>query len=155
MIAIIAGMTKNRVIGMDNKLPWHIPDDLQNFKKMTTGRPIIMGRNTYNSIGRPLPNRHNIVVSFTGEPIAGCDICTTIPNAIATAHSYHQDAFIIGGASIYAQTLPLADTMYLSLIKKDYPGNIYFPEYDTEQWEQANSQEFDEFTFITLKKKTI
>lgn len=157
MIIIISGMTKKRVIGKDDKLPWNIPEDLKNFKEITSGNTVIMGRKTFESIGKALPNRNNIVISKTMQPIDesefGIDICADVSEALAKAKEYKKDIFIIGGANIYKEFLPYADRLYLSLIKKEYDGNVFFPKYDENEWEEIEKKEFNEFDFIKLKKK--
>jgi dihydrofolate reductase len=153
-VAIIAGMTRDRVIGRDNALPWKkIKDDLPNFRRLTEKKTVIMGRKTFEAIGRALPNRHNVIVSFEPATIAGCTVCTSLDEAISKAKEFGTDIFIIGGASIYEQMLPKVDLMYLSFIKKDYSGNKYFPTWNEQEWERSAEQEFDEFTFVTFKRK--
>lgn len=136
-INIIAAMTKERVIGIDNKLPWYIPADLINFKRLTSEKTVVMGRNTYDSLPakfRPLPNRRNIVISRSMPEQEGIDVCRNIDEAIEKAQSYQTDIFIIGGAAIYEQTLPLADRMYLTFIKQKYEGDTFFPKFNEEKW---------------------
>lgn len=128
---ICAVAEKNRGIGKDNKLLWNIPADLEHFKKITLGHPIIMGQKTFESIGRPLPNRQNFVI--TKDPdlkIAGCLVCHSIDEAIEQAGRENQDEiFFIGGGSIYAQTIEMADKLYLTLVAGDYEADTFFPEY--------------------------
>ena len=155
MIAIIVGMTKQGVIGKDNSLPWHIPEDLKNFKRLTNNNVVIMGRKTYDSLPakfKPLPNRQNVVVSRSMQKIAGIDVCNSIEDALETAKSYQKDIFIIGGSTIYKQFLDLADTMLISYIKQNYEGDTYFPSFDNQQWKLTNEEEFDDFTLTTYKK---
>lgn len=153
-VAIIAGMTRNRVIGRDNALPWQrIKDDLPNFRRLTEKRTVIMGRKTFEAIGKPLPNRNNIVVSFEPETIPNCTVCTSLEEALVKAQEFGTDIFIIGGASIYEQMLPKVDLMYLSFIKKEYPGNKYFPAWNEHEWERLDEQEFEEFSFVTFRRK--
>jgi len=131
---IIAAVAKNRVIGSNGKLPWHIPEDLQHFKELTTGYTILIGRKTFESIGRPLPHRRNVVLS--SQTIPGVETFSSIDSAF-NALSKEENVFIIGGGNVFAQTLPLADEMYLTLIDKEYDGNVFFPEY-----EQLLAQQF-------------
>ena len=122
MISIIVGMTKTGVIGKDNKLPWHIPDDLQNFKLLTEGKVVIMGRKTFESLPkkfRPLPNRHNLIISRSQDQIEGAEVCTSIEQALEKGKSFQKDIFVIGGAAIFTQALPFVDTMFISYIKKE------------------------------------
>ncbi len=153
MIAIIVGLTKNRIIGKNNDLPWKISEDLKNFKKHTAGQTIIMGRKTYESIGRPLPNRHNIVISRNMQEIEGVDICSSIEEATKKAKEYEKDIFIIGGSTIYKQFLPIVDKLYLSWINKDYDGDTYFPEFNLDEWQEEHKEEFEEFNFIIYNRK--
>lgn len=153
MINIIAAMAKNRVIGCDNKLPWHIADDLKNFKKLTSGNVVIMGRKTFESIGRSLPNRVNIVISSSMTSTEGIIICKTLEEALQKAKSYGKEIFIIGGATVYQQTIPLADKMYLSYVKGEYQGDALFPEFDESKWRIASRTNFPEFELVEYVKK--
>ena len=135
MLSIIAAISENRVIGNENKLLWHIPEDMQRFQKLTTGHPVIMGRKTHESIGRALPNRTNIIVTRDKNyQTPGCIIVHSVDEAIKqSANSNQQSAnpetFIIGGAQIYAQTINLADTLYLTVVHKNFTGDAVFPDY--------------------------
>ena len=149
---IIAAMTQNRVIGKDNSLPWNLPQDLQNFKKLTSGNTIVMGRKTFDSIGRALPNRNNIVISRSSLSIEGVDVCNSVASAIDKARSYGKDIFIIGGATIYEQILPLADKMILSFVKEDYQGDTFFPKFNKEDWIVENKEDFEKFEVVTYEK---
>ena len=155
-ITIIAAMTKERIIGRNNSLPWNIPEDMQNFKRLTSGKTVIMGRKTFESIPakfRPLPNRHNIVISSNMPPQEGVEVCSSVQEALEKAKSYGKEAFIIGGSSIYQQTLPIATKMYLSLVKKDYQGDSYFPNFNKQEWIVKERQDFQEFELITYVRK--
>ncbi|SRR3989338_5701694 len=157
-ITIIAAMTKEMIIGKDNSLPWSIPEDLQNFKKLTSGKTVIMGRKTFESIPqkfRPLPNRHNIVISRNMPLQEGVDVCASVQEALEKAKSYGQEAFIIGGSSIYEQTLPLADKMHLSLVKKSYQGDSYFPNFNKQEWKIIEKKDFQEFELVTYIRPQI
>lgn len=155
MITIIAALTRRRVIGKDNKLPWHISDEIRNFKRLTTGNTVIMGRRTYESIGKPLPNRNNIVVSRSLRAVPGVTICADLDTALATANAYGKDIFIVGGARLYQEVLARADTMYLSFVKKDYEGDTYFPVFDEGDWVIAERTDYPDFEFVlyTRRKK--
>ncbi|MBS3136179.1 dihydrofolate reductase [Candidatus Woesearchaeota archaeon] len=150
---IIAAMTKDRVIGKDNKLIWNIPVDLKNFRNITSGNTVIMGRKTFESIGNPLPNRHNIVVSSSMQHVDGIDVCKDIKEALAKAKEYGKEIFIIGGSSIYRQTVPFADKMYISWVKKYYHGDAYFPDFDIVEWEVIEEKNFPEFDFVVYKRR--
>ncbi len=116
MISIIVAVASNGVIGDKNTLLWHIREDLQHFKALTTGHPVVMGRKTYESLGRPLPNRRNIVVSRQEIAIAGCEVVHSLTEALAL-FAAEEEVFIIGGAQIYAEALPLADRFYLTRVE--------------------------------------
>src|SRR3990172_3667599 len=134
MIAIIVAMDKNRVIGKNNKIPWHIAEEVKNFKKLTTGSTVIMGRKTFESIGKPLPKRNNIILSTSMSQIPGVDVCKTFDEGIIMAKSYGKDIFIIGGGTVYEQAIPFADKMYISYVKGEYDGDAFFPEFDEKEW---------------------
>jgi dihydrofolate reductase len=149
---IIVARTRDRVIGQDNRMPWHLPEDLKLFKKLTTGNTVIMGRRTYQSIGKPLPNRNNIVVSRSGMDIPGAVVCQSMAQALAKAEEYGQKIFFIGGAEIYRQALPLADFLCVSWLKQDHPGDTKFPEFDESDWERLSETEYPEFTNVLYKR---
>jgi len=129
-ISIIAAMGSNRVIGYENRLPWELPEDLQHFKALTLHKPIIMGRKTYDSIGKPLPKRQNIILTRDNAFQAnGCDIVHSIDEAVEIAED-KSEIMIIGGAHLYEQCLPLANVLYLTLVHQDYTGDTYFPPFD-------------------------
>lgn len=130
MISIIAAYGENRVIGNGNKLPWHLPNDLKHFKNITTGKTIVMGRFTYESIGRPLPNRKNVVL--THDKTYHADGITIVHQLDDIFHL--GDVMIIGGASIYKQFLPYADHLYLTEIHHSFLGDAYFPDWDQQQF---------------------
>jgi dihydrofolate reductase len=130
-------MTKNRVIGHHNKMPWHLPAELQYFKRITMGHPIIMGRKTYDSIGRPLPGRRNIVVTRNQDFTApGIDVVHSLREAIALCGS--ADAFITGGAALYAEALPLVDRLYITEIDAILEGDTFFPELNPAEWQEVS-----------------
>lgn len=149
-------MTQNRVVGKDGQLPWQISEDLKNFKTLTAGNTVVMGRKTFDSIPekfRPLPNRHNIIISRTLAEMDGVDVCESIPEALEKAKSYGKEIFIIGGGTIYEQTIPVADKMVLSYIKEEYEGDVHFPIWNKEEWNKTDTQEFDEFKLVTYERK--
>ena len=135
-LSLIVAMANGRVIGIDNTLPWRLPADLKRFKATTMGKPIIMGRKTWDSIGRPLPGRLNIVISRNGDyPAEGACVVTSLEAAIALAEQEQVDEIMImGGANIYQQAMPLVDKMYLTIIDLDIAGDAWFPEYDSSRW---------------------
>ncbi len=135
MISIIAAVARNGVIGQDNRLIWYIPEDLLRFKALTTAHPVIMGRKTFESLGRPLPARINIVISRNPSYKASCAMVVhSLADALALFNP-DRETFIIGGAEIYAQALPIADRLYLTEIDADFEGNTRFPSWDRSQWE--------------------
>lgn len=140
MISIIAGIDKNWLIGDGDKLPWHIPEDLAYFKKVTSGHSIVMGRKTFESIGRPLPNRENIILTRKSDYTAeGCTVINN-PEEIQNATN-GREIFIIGGANVYEQFLPRANRLYLTRIDGEYSGDTYFPKPDMDNWTLSSQEE--------------
>ncbi len=142
MVSLIVAVAQNGVIGGDNRLLWHISEDLKNFKRITTGHPVVMGRKTYESLGRPLPNRKNVVITRQDIAIEGCQVVHSLEEALAL-FSAEQEVFIIGGAQIYKQALPIADKLYITHVHHDYKGDTLFPEYDAEQWTKLSAEHFE------------
>lgn len=137
-LTVIAAVASNRVIGSGNALPWRLPEDLKRFKTLTMGHPIVMGRKTYESIGRPLPGRRNLVV--TRNPAFRADGCECVPSlasAIDKCMGNADEIFVIGGAQIYTEALALADRLCLTEIDRAFPGDAFFPEVDLKQWRLA------------------
>jgi len=128
-LALIAAVARNRVIGNRGKLPWHIPEDLKRFKRLTSGHSVIMGRKTFDELGKPLPKRRNIVVSRGEIRVEGAEVYHAIDPAIEACRG-EDLAFILGGGEIYAQTITRADILYLTLIHRDYEGDAYFPPFE-------------------------
>jgi dihydrofolate reductase len=156
MITIIVAMTKRRIVGKDGTLPWHISEDLKNFKTITAGNTVVMGRKTFDSIPdkyRPLPNRHNIIISRTLGKLDDVDICDTIPAALEKAKSYGKEVFIIGGATIYEQCLPHADRMIISHIKEDYEGDTKFPVWSDVTWQLESREDRGEFELAIYRRR--
>lgn len=162
IISIVAALSENNVIGLKNKLPWHIPEDLKHFKKITLGKPIIMGRNTYVSIGRVLPNRRNMIITRNKKySVSGATIAHSLDEALnicrKTAAS-NPEVCIIGGAEIYKHALPLAHRLYLTRVHATYAGDAFFPDGD---WEKEFSVVEEvphepegglSYTFLTLER---
>lgn len=140
-ISLIAAVARNGVIGKDNALPWRLPEDLRHFKAVTLGHPIVMGRKTWESLGRPLPGRHNIVVTRrTDYGLPGeCTAVNSLAEAIAAADDCGE-LFVIGGADLYTQALPLADRLYLTEIDAEFAGDAWFPDFDRSAWREASRQ---------------
>lgn len=144
VIALIAAMANNRVIGRDNQLPWHIAEDLRFFKRMTLGKPLIMGRNTFESLGRPLPGRPHIVISRNPDyQPAGVERAATLEAAIARATelalaSSADEIMVIGGAQVYAAALPYARRIYLTLVDAEVAGDTHFPAIDSALWREVS-----------------
>jgi dihydrofolate reductase len=131
---MIAAMDRNRVFGVDGGLPWRLPDDLKRFRRLTDGGTVVMGRKTYDAIGRALPNRRNIVVTRKrGFDAPGCEVVARMDEALRDG-----DVFVIGGGEIYTQALPRADVMDLTLVDVTLPrGDAYFPEWEASEWEET------------------
>ncbi|RZA04168.1 MAG: dihydrofolate reductase [Proteobacteria bacterium] len=137
MLSMIVAMSDNRVIGIENRLPWNIPEDLKRFKKITSGHPIVMGRKTFESIGRPLPNRTNIVVTRNKDYRAeGVAVCGSLGEALewAARAAGSEEIFVIGGGELFKEALPKADRIYLTEVKWPYEGDAFFPEFDEEAY---------------------
>ena len=128
----IAAMSLNRVIGREGKIPWHLPEDFQWFKKMTSGQVVLMGRKTFESLGKPLPNRTNVVLSRRG-PIAGVTTLRDLAE-LSASHFAPREIFVIGGAEIYAQLLPRCTDLYLSVVQREVAGDAFFPAFE-DRWE--------------------
>ncbi len=137
-ISLIAALATNRVIGIENRLPWKLSDDLRHFKALTLGHHILMGRKTYESIGRPLPGRTTVIITRTTLSAPdGCLVAHSIQDAI-TACDGDEEIFFVGGADLYRQALPLADRLYLTEIQADVKGDAWFPEFDRAQWNEVS-----------------
>jgi dihydrofolate reductase len=158
-IAIVVAMAANGVIGRDNQLPWHLPADLKHFKQTTMGKPILMGRKTWESIGRPLPGRTNIVITRdSAYSAAGCEVVNSIEAAMAAAGE-QDEVMVIGGAELYRQVLPRADTIYLTRIHEAFDGDTCFPEISNNEWHQVARDDYEadeknphDYSFIRLER---
>lgn len=157
LVTIIVAYGKNRVIGSKNKLPWHLPADLKHFKEITIGHSIVMGRKTYESIGRPLPDRQNIIVTRQKEPeILGCTIAGSVEDAVDKARP--PLVFIIGGGEIFRQSLEIADVVLATEIEHEFEGDVLFPELSN-QWTEIYRETFKPddknpyaYSFVTYNK---
>lgn len=165
-LALIWAMSRNRVIGRNNALPWHLSEDLKYFKRVTMGKPVIMGRKTWESIGRPLPGRTNIVITRNPDYAVpdGVRVVTSLDAAIDLAEKICliegiDEAIVMGGAEIYAQALPRADRLYLTQVHADVHGDAFFPEIDLEQWQELGREDFAasgpnpyDYSFVVLER---
>jgi dihydrofolate reductase len=149
ILSMIVATANNNIIGKDNDMPWHLPADLAYFKKVTVGKPIIMGRKTYESIGRALPGRRNIVISRDenylpqGKGSEGVDVVTSVEQALALVNDVEEtisEVMVIGGGAIYKHCLPSADRLYVTHIKADIVGDTQFPDYDDDGWNKVSSE---------------
>jgi len=151
-IAIIAAVARNRVIGRSGTLPWHIPEDLKRFKRLTTGHTILMGRRTYASLGRPLPNRRNVVL--TTHPIPGTECYGSIDEAL-TALAAEPRVFVIGGAALFSAFLDRADELLLTLIHRDVEGDTFFPPFETllaTRYRETFREDHEGFSFVDYRR---
>lgn len=159
-VSLIAALTENRVIGRDNTLPWRLPADLKRFRRLTTGHPVILGRKNYESIGRPLPERTNIVLTRDRAYRApGCTVVDTL-DAAYTAAAGASEIFVIGGAELYAQTLARADRLYLTWVHAQVPGDTFFPTFDLADWTEIERERHEPdrdhaygFSFVTYDRR--
>ena len=161
-ISLIVAAAQNGVIGRDNQLIWRLPDDLKQFKRLTTGHPIIMGRKTFDSIGKPLPNRTSIVITRNkGWALEGVIVVNSVEEAVDEAKKTGtEEAFVIGGAEIYQLTLPIANKIYLTEVQADFEGDAYFSVPDIENWQEeirlhhpADEKHAASFDFVELVRK--
>lgn len=159
IVSMIVAIAEDRVIGFNGSIPWHLPADFAYFKKTTMGCPIVMGRKTFDSIGKPLPGRQNIVLTRANDlEIDGCDVVSSLEEAFTLVQD-EQEVFILGGQQLYEQALPLADRLYLTHIQATLEGDTFFPDYSAYSWKQVSISEHmaDEkniypFSFELLEK---
>lgn len=155
-LCVIAAMARNRVIGVNNTLPWRLPEDLRHFKALTMGHHLIMGRKTYESIGKPLPGRTTVIVSRDADyRVDGCLTALSIEAALA-ACAGDSEVFCVGGAQLYAQVLPLADVLYLTELQAEFAGDAHFPDFDRALWQETArdthiSEAGLEYAFVTYR----
>jgi dihydrofolate reductase len=155
-LILISAMTRERVIGREKALPWHIPDEYASFLGRVRGHPIVMGRTSYEIFGADLKGKSPIVVvsrSLASDALPGADVCPDTAQAVSLAETYGERVFSAGGGSIYRQTLPLADALYLSFIKKDYAGDTYFPEFDEREWTVESTEDHPEYEFRIYSRR--
>ena len=139
-ICLIAALAANRVIGRNNALPWHLPADLKRFKALTTGHPVLMGRKTHESIGKPLPGRRNLIITRNRDySAAGCEVVHSLDDAIAACRG-DREVFIIGGAELYRESLPRAHCLEFTEIRAEFEGDAWFPEISMAQWRETGRE---------------
>jgi len=159
IVSIIAAMDRNRLIGNNNQLPWHLPADFAHFKAVTMGKPVIMGRKTYESIGKPLPGRTNIVLSRNPETQFEGAVCVSSFEDAVAAVPEAEEIMIIGGSAIYEMLLPQVDRMYITYVDGEFDGDAWFPRFDEAQWLEiesesrpADEKNLYDCRFVTLEK---
>ena len=157
-LALIVAYARNRVIGRDGAMPWHYRDDLQHFKRVTLGHPILMGRRTYESIGRSLPGRRNLVLTRqAGYTAEGCEVFSSLEDALSAARRTDDLPFVIGGAALYRLALPQVTHLYLTEIQEEVQGDTYFPEIDEQAWQETERSQGAEgmLVFRTLVRRRV
>ena len=159
MITLLVAHDLNRVIGVDNKMPWHIPEELGYFKKVTMGKAIVMGRKTFESIGKVLPGRLNIIITRNDDySIDGAEVVHSLKEAIELGKTYSEEVVIIGGAEIFNQSMEIADKLYITVIQNEYEGDTYFPKYGDE-WKlisesgEQHSTDGIAYTYLVSEKQ--
>jgi dihydrofolate reductase len=163
-LSILVAMARNRVIGQNNALPWHLPADLKHFKSLTMEKTIVMGRKTYQSIGRPLPGRTNIIITHqTSYKVPGAVVVNSVEDALQVCKktgAYDSESFIIGGEKLYRQTIKICQRMYITEIQRDFVGDTFFPEFNPDDWEETQrDKHFSddgnrmEYHFVILDRK--
>jgi len=160
-ISLIAAMDEDRVIGIDSKLPWHLPADLENFHRITKGKSFIMGKKSYLSPDKLLSSKRNLILAHTPnfKLCPNCEMVTSIEDAMRTLKD-EKEIFILGGAHVFSQTIHMADSMYLTIIHSRFEGDACFPEYNKKEWEviksnfhQKDEENPNDYTFLELRKK--
>jgi len=163
ILSLIAAVAENQVIGTQNKLPWDLPNDLKRFRDITSGKPMIMGRKTFDSIGRPLPNRENIIISRQPHlHIPGCIVVHSLEEALKHCEESldAKEAFVIGGGGVFTDALPKADRIYLTRVHAVVDGDVFFPALDLNEWEEVERDEHQEdpqhlyaYTFLLYERR--
>lgn len=158
IVSAIVAIGQNNAIGKNNQLLWHLPNDLKHFKDITSGHTIIMGRKTFDSVGKPLPKRRNIIITRQDISIEGAEVVHTIDEALALCHG-EEEVFIGGGAEIYKMAMPKTDRIYLTIVHQNFDADAYFPEIDQNEWKETEREDHaaDEknaipYSFITLER---
>lgn len=153
VFAIIAAMDRHRLIGDHGRIPWNLPEDLQLFRRLTEGNSVIMGRKTFESIGHPLKNRHNFVLSRTLPEQPGIVVCRDLPRALAETRRQERPVFFIGGRAIYREALAIVDQLHVSWVEGNFSGDCYFPDIDFKQWQATEEQQGEGFRYVHYLKK--
>jgi dihydrofolate reductase len=158
-IYIVVAIATNHAIGKNNELLWRLPKDLKHFKEITSGHTVIMGRKTFDSIGKPLPNRRNIVITRQDIKLEGCEVVNSL-NAALALRADNEDLYIVGGAEIYRQAMDITDCIYLTIVHQAFEADTFFPEISPAQWQEIEREDHqpDEknplpFSFVTLKRR--
>jgi dihydrofolate reductase len=159
IVTIVVAISENNAIGKNNQLLWYLPADLKHFKNITTGHTVIMGRKTYDSVGKPLPNRRNIIITRQDITIEGCEVVKSIEDALALSTG-EEEVFIVGGAEIYKQSIHLTNRIYLTIVHQKFDADSFFPEINYDEWQQTEREDRqpDEknklpYSFITLERR--
>ena len=152
MISIVAAMTRKRVIARDGRLPWRIPEETALYRSITKDGTVIVGRRTFQGLSNAERGRHCVVLSRTLKEADGALVCRDVESAIKAALEIGDEVYIIGGASVYADAIKLADRMYISYIKKDYEGDIFFPEFGDKEWRVEKRTEYTEFEHVVYRR---
>jgi len=160
MVTIIAAIAENNALGKDNQLIWHLPADLKRFKKMTLNHVVIMGRKTLESLGKPLPNRTNILVTRDKNYKAeGCVVVNSLKEALEAAAKEDENPFILGGAEIYKQALPFTDKLDVTFVHHQFDADVFFPEIDKKIWKETSREDFKadennkyDYSFVTFER---
>lgn len=154
MINIVVAMSPNHAIGIDGRLPWRLPEDLARFRRLTVGHTVVMGRKTFESLPHgALPYRRNIVLSKSAGKLNGAEVCRSLEEALEKSRN-DKEVFIIGGAGVYSQAMPLADTLYITLVKENpAEADTFFPHFDKNDWQETQRETHNGFSFITLARK--
>ncbi len=157
-ITAVVAISSNYAIGKNNQLLWHLPNDLRHFKNITAGGTVIMGRKTFDSVGKPLPKRRNIVITRQDIAIEGCEVVRSIDEAIALCKT-EDEVFIVGGAEIYRQAMPITNRIYLTIVHHSFDADTFFPEIDYKDWKETEREDHERdekhafnYSFITLER---
>ncbi len=153
-VALVAAVAANGVIGRDGGIPWHLPEDLPRVKRLTLGHVLVMGRRTYESIGRPLPGRTTVVVTGqAGWAAAGVLSATSVEEALAIAGALDDEVYVMGGTEVYRAALPVADRLLITEVVGEPDGDTYFPKVDWSQWREASREQRDGFAFVDYVRR--